>query len=86
MTDLSTSEAQMTPREMIEAMTDPDARAWALSAIEEAVRQEREHIAEMLRKEFESLRFDGHHHLGLGDVRLTIGHQEEILEKVVATL
>jgi hypothetical protein len=33
-----------------------------------------------LRKYFEQLRFDKNHHLGLGDIRLTIGQQEEICE------
>ena len=31
-----------------------------------------------LRKCFEQLRFDKNHHLGLGDIRLTITQQEEI--------
>lgn len=31
-----------------------------------------------LAKYFEQLRFDEHHHLGLGDIRLTIGQQEEL--------
>ena len=35
-----------------------------------------------LRKCFEQLRFDKNHHLGLGDIRLTIGQQEEICELV----
>lgn len=29
---------------------------------------------------FHDLRFDKYHHLGLGDIRLTLGHQEEIAE------
>ena len=32
---------------------------------------------------FKSLRFDKNHHLGLGDIRLTIGQQEEILNKLI---
>ena len=35
-----------------------------------------------LRKCFEQLRFDKNHHLGLGDIRLTIAQQEEICELV----
>jgi hypothetical protein len=35
-----------------------------------------------LRKCFEQLRFDKNHHLGLGDIRLTISQQEEICELV----
>ena len=35
-----------------------------------------------IRKCFEQLRFDKNHHLGLGDIRLTIGQQEEICELV----
>jgi hypothetical protein len=35
-----------------------------------------------LRKCFEQLRFDKNHHLGLGDIKLTIGQQEEICELV----
>lgn len=35
-----------------------------------------------LRKCFEELRFDKNHHLGLGDIRLTIAQQEEICELV----
>ena len=35
-----------------------------------------------LRKYFEQLRFDKNHHLGLGDIRLTIAQQEEICELV----
>ena len=35
-----------------------------------------------LRKCFEQLRFDKNHHLGLGDIRLTIGQQDEICELV----
>lgn len=31
-----------------------------------------------LSKYFEQLRFDKNHHLGMGDIRLTIGQQEEI--------
>jgi len=35
-----------------------------------------------LRKYFEQLRFDKNHHLGMGDIRLTIAQQEEICELV----
>ena len=35
-----------------------------------------------IRKCFEQLRFDKNHHLGLGDIRLTIAQQEEICELV----
>ncbi len=35
-----------------------------------------------IRKYFEQLRFDKDHHLGMGDIRLTIGMQEEICELV----
>lgn len=35
-----------------------------------------------IRKCFEQLRFDKDYHLGLGDIRLTIGQQEEICELV----
>ena len=35
-----------------------------------------------IRKCFEQLRFDKEHHLGMGDIRLTIGMQEEICELV----
>ena len=35
-----------------------------------------------IRKCFEQLRFDKDHHLGMGDIRLTIGQQEEICELV----
>lgn len=35
-----------------------------------------------LRKCFEQLRFDKNHHLGFGDIRLTIAQQEEICELV----
>ena len=35
-----------------------------------------------IRKCFEQLRFDKNYHLGLGDIRLTIGQQEEICELV----
>lgn len=35
-----------------------------------------------IRKCFEQLRFDKDHHLGMGDIRLTIGMQEEIFELV----
>jgi len=35
-----------------------------------------------IRKCFEQLRFDKNHHLGMGDIRLTIGMQEEICELV----
>jgi hypothetical protein len=35
-----------------------------------------------LRKCFQQLRFDKNHHLGLGDIRLTISQQEEICELV----
>lgn len=31
-----------------------------------------------LAKYFEQLRFDEHHHLGGGDIRLTVGQQEEL--------
>ena len=33
---------------------------------------------------FRKLRFDKNHHLGLGDIRLTIGQQEEILSRIKA--
>lgn len=33
-----------------------------------------------LKKYFEKLRFSESNHLGLGDIRLTIGQQEEIVE------
>lgn len=35
-----------------------------------------------IRKYFEQLRFDKDHHLGMGDIRLTTGMQEEICELV----
>ena len=35
-----------------------------------------------LRKLFEQMRFDKNHHLGMGDIRLTIGQQEEICDLV----
>ena len=35
-----------------------------------------------LRKFFEQMRFDKNHHLGLGDIRLTMAQQEEICELV----
>ena len=35
-----------------------------------------------LEKYFMKLRFDPKHHLGLGDIRLTIGQQEEIIALV----
>ena len=35
-----------------------------------------------LRKLFEQLRLDKNHHLGMGDIRLTIEQQEEICELV----
>lgn len=37
-----------------------------------------------LEKYFKKLRFDQNHHLGMGDIRLTIAQQEEILEMVKA--
>jgi len=37
---------------------------------------------EKLKKYFEDLRNSPNHHLGLGDIRLTIGQQEEILQIV----
>ena len=33
---------------------------------------------------FKKLRFDEYHHLGLGDIRLTIGQQEEILAEITS--
>ena len=35
-----------------------------------------------VRSYFEKLRHDNNHHLGLGDIRLTIGQQEEIIDFV----
>ena len=35
-----------------------------------------------LRECFKQLRFDKHHHLGFGDIRLTISQQEEICDLV----
>jgi len=35
-----------------------------------------------LREHFRQLRFDKNHHLGLGDIRLTIAQQEEICDLV----
>jgi len=35
-----------------------------------------------LRKFFEQMRVDKNHHLGLGDIRLTMAQQEEICELV----
>ena len=34
-----------------------------------------------MKEYFRKLRFDKNHHLGLGDVRLTIGMQEELIAK-----
>jgi hypothetical protein len=31
---------------------------------------------------FQQLRFDPNHHLGLGDIRLTLAEQEEIVERI----
>jgi len=38
--------------------------------------------SKLLEEYFKKLRFDQKHHLGMGDIRLTIAHQEEILEMV----
>lgn len=38
----------------------------------------------MVEAYFTSLRFDSSHHLGLGDIRLTFGQQEEILRLISA--
>lgn len=35
-----------------------------------------------IKEYFKKLRFDNDHHLGLGDIRLTISQQEEIIELV----
>ena len=35
---------------------------------------------EWLEKYFLELRFNDKHHLGLGDIRITLGQQDEILE------
>ena len=40
----------------------------------------RDKIRTAVEKYFERCRFDNKYHLGLGDIRLTIGMQEEILE------
>ncbi len=37
-----------------------------------------------IRDEFNALRFDSAHHLGLGDIRLTIAQQEDIAARVEA--
>ena len=37
-------------------------------------------VVNNIRKYFEELRFDENHHLGLGDIRLTIAQQNEILD------
>ena len=34
----------------------------------------------MIKEYFERLRFDPNHHIGLGDIRLTIAQQEEIIQ------
>lgn len=33
---------------------------------------------------FRALRFDENHHLGLGDIRMTLGDQEELLEALLS--
>lgn len=35
-----------------------------------------------IKKYFEALRNDEKHHLGLGDIRLTLAQQEEIIEAI----
>ena len=40
--------------------------------------------ADILRKFFHDLRFDKDHHLGIGDVRVTFGQQEDIVSKLEA--
>ena len=35
-----------------------------------------------IEKYFEELRFDKNHHLGLGDIRITIAQQEEIIAEI----
>lgn len=37
---------------------------------------------EWIEKYFLDLRFNAKHHLGLGDIRLTLGQQDEILERL----
>jgi hypothetical protein len=39
-------------------------------------------IIEMLKVYFMDNRFDKNHHLGLGDIRLTKGQQEDIISKI----
>ena len=51
--------------------------AFAKPVLEAAVKSEWD-----LRKFFEQMRFDKKHHLGMGDIRLTMGQQEEICELV----
>ena len=39
-------------------------------------------LSERIRKRWNGLRFNKDYHLGLGDVRLTIGMQDELLDEV----
>jgi hypothetical protein len=42
--------------------------------------------AEGLERYFKNLRFHKDHHLGSGDIRLTIGQQEEIIKDIIEGL
>ena len=39
-------------------------------------------LSERIRKRWNGLRFNQDYHLGLGDIRLTIGMQDELLDEV----
>jgi hypothetical protein len=39
-------------------------------------------LAEKIRKQFEAMRNDPRYHLGLGDIRVTIGHQDELCDMI----
>ena len=52
---------------------------WELCRANAALRDK---IRVMVEEYFKQCRFDSDSHLGLGDIRLTIGMQEEILEMI----
>lgn len=50
--------------------------------LKEFIKKEQKRLMKDIDKYFNNLRFDKSHHLGLGDIRITIAQQEEIINKI----
>lgn len=65
-----------------EGLDEVELRKDIESTLLEVQQQERERLSKLVEVKFQMMRFDAKTHEGLGDIRLSIGTQEEIVEAI----